>query len=104
MIVLLSDSPGVPPSATAHELFRGFSFVAPRLLDDRDSCTEYKQFENISNNFQTYVNPTCITDEYDFKQEIGKGSYSTVYLAVHKATKTEYAIKVSTNNSNCVYL
>ena len=29
-----SDSPGVPPSATAHELFRGFSYVAPGLLID----------------------------------------------------------------------
>ena len=29
-----SDSPGVPPSATAHELFRGFSYVAPGLLVD----------------------------------------------------------------------
>ncbi|KAJ8315718.1 hypothetical protein KUTeg_007868 [Tegillarca granosa] len=28
------DSPGIPPSATAHELFRGFSFVAPALLND----------------------------------------------------------------------
>lgn len=28
------DSPGVPPSATAHELFRGFSYVAPALIDD----------------------------------------------------------------------
>ena len=28
------DSPGIPPSATAHELFRGFSFVAPALLDE----------------------------------------------------------------------
>ena len=26
------DSPGIPPSATAHELFRGFSYVAPSLL------------------------------------------------------------------------
>merc|ERR1719369_1667263 len=26
------DSPGIPPSATAHELFRGFSYVAPILL------------------------------------------------------------------------
>ena len=26
-----ADSPGVPPSATAHELFRGFSYVAPAL-------------------------------------------------------------------------
>lgn len=90
-----SDSPGVPPSATAHELFRGFSFVAPGLLDDCDIYTENKQSENVTTNFPTYVNTTCITDEYDFKQEIGKGSYSTVYLAVHKATKAEYAIKVS---------
>ena len=29
-----TDSPGVPPSATAHELFRGFSYVAPTLIDD----------------------------------------------------------------------
>lgn len=28
------DSPGIPPSATAHELFRGFSFVAPALLGE----------------------------------------------------------------------
>ena len=29
-----TDSPGVPASASAYELFRGFSFVAPILLDD----------------------------------------------------------------------
>jgi len=34
--VIIVDSPGVPPSATAHELFRGFSYVAPSLLDDID--------------------------------------------------------------------
>ncbi|KAL1435947.1 hypothetical protein MTO96_010711 [Rhipicephalus appendiculatus] len=28
------DSPGVPPSANAHELFRGFSFVAPSLTEE----------------------------------------------------------------------
>ncbi|XP_058796688.1 ribosomal protein S6 kinase 2 beta isoform X2 [Phymastichus coffea] len=88
------DSPGVPPSATAHELFRGFSFVAPCLLEDSNVCIENKQCENVTNTFPIYVNPISITDEYDFKQEIGKGSYSTVYLAVHKATKAEYAIKV----------
>jgi len=33
---VITDSPGVPPSATAHELFRGFSYVAPSLLDDVD--------------------------------------------------------------------
>lgn len=30
----LIDSPGVPASANAHELFRGFSFIASCLLDD----------------------------------------------------------------------
>ena len=29
----MTDSPGVPPSATAHELFRGFSYVAPMLVE-----------------------------------------------------------------------
>lgn len=38
-VFLPSDSPGVPPSATAHELFRGFSYVAPTLLDDVDHST-----------------------------------------------------------------
>ena len=33
-LFFFSDSPGVPPSATAHELFRGFSYVAPGLLID----------------------------------------------------------------------
>uniref|UniRef100_A0A8C9K0E5 Uncharacterized protein n=1 Tax=Panthera tigris altaica TaxID=74533 RepID=A0A8C9K0E5_PANTA len=27
-VLLFSDSPGIPPSANAHQLFRGFSFVA----------------------------------------------------------------------------
>lgn len=29
-----SDSPGVPPSANAHHLFRGFSFVASSLAQE----------------------------------------------------------------------
>jgi hypothetical protein len=28
-----TDSPALPPSPTAHELFRGFSFVAPDVLE-----------------------------------------------------------------------
>uniref|UniRef100_A0A6I8S6V4 Ribosomal protein S6 kinase n=1 Tax=Xenopus tropicalis TaxID=8364 RepID=A0A6I8S6V4_XENTR len=28
------DSPGIPPSAGAHQLFRGFSFVAPVLVEE----------------------------------------------------------------------
>ncbi|KAK9304055.1 hypothetical protein QLX08_004437 [Tetragonisca angustula] len=87
-------SPGVPPSANTHELFRGFSFVAPCLLEDHLKTPEYKNCYSLSATFPTYVSPISVTDEYEFKQEIGRGSYSTVYLAVHKASKVEYAVKV----------
>lgn len=30
----MTDSPGIPPSAGAHQLFRGFSFVATGLMED----------------------------------------------------------------------
>lgn len=33
------DSPGGPVSASAREIFRGFSFIAPGLLDDTESMT-----------------------------------------------------------------
>lgn len=32
-----SDSPGIPPSANAHQLFRGFSFVAIASDDESQS-------------------------------------------------------------------
>lgn len=93
---IFSDSPGVPPSATAHELFRGFSFIAPCLLTDEDlaKSPECKTYDSISAIFPSYVNSVSITDEYEFKHEIGKGSYSVVYLAIHIASKMEYAVKV----------
>lgn len=88
------DSPGVPVSANAHELFRGFSFVAPCLLEDNATYPVTKNNDCIASTFPTYVNHNQVIEEYDFLQEIGKGSFSTVYHAVHKTTKCEYAIKV----------
>lgn len=88
------DSPGLPASANAHQLFRGFSFVAPGLLDEHSKIPELKNnYETMSNTFPAYVNLTPIRDEYELKQEIGSGSYSIVYLAIHKTTKIEYAVK-----------
>lgn len=91
---MITDSPGVPVSANAHELFRGFSFVAPCLLEDNAINPVTINNECITSTFPTYVNHNQVLDEYDFLQEIGKGSFSTVYHAVHKTTKFEYAIKV----------
>ncbi|KAI1726895.1 ribosomal protein S6 kinase 2 beta [Ditylenchus destructor] len=36
------DSPALPPSAAAHELFRGFSFIAPTIFeDDTEDASRY---------------------------------------------------------------
>jgi hypothetical protein len=36
-----SDSPAMPPSVTARELFRGFSFVAQSIYDEEVSSFDY---------------------------------------------------------------
>ena len=46
--VYFADSPGVPPSATAHELFRGFSYVAPILLDDNVNTDNHNPLDHKS--------------------------------------------------------
>ena len=33
IVYCLLDSPAIPPSANCHQLFRGFSFVSPTLLE-----------------------------------------------------------------------
>ncbi|RZF32667.1 hypothetical protein LSTR_LSTR004095 [Laodelphax striatellus] len=87
------DSPGIPPSANAHELFRGFSFIAPCLLDQEDiqelPCSRTEPVTKL-----TYVKGNAVTDEYELREEIGRGSYSVCRLCLHRSTKMEYAVKV----------
>jgi hypothetical protein len=42
-----------------------------------------------------YVKPNSVTDEYEMKNTIGEGSYSVCKLCIHRATRAEYAVKVS---------
>lgn len=84
------DSPGVPPSANAHELFRGFSFIAPALLDE----DLQRQYEPLLKAKLRCVKPNSITEEYELKDDIGVGAYSICKRCVHKSTKVEYAVKI----------
>lgn len=96
-----TDSPGVPASATAHELFRGFSFVAPVLLEE-----EMHVDENVDGNSRTRTqnsveSPMRISQvkgrslaDYEFMEELGKGSFSVVKRCVHKESNTHYAVKI----------
>uniref|UniRef100_A0A8C0V958 Ribosomal protein S6 kinase n=1 Tax=Cyanistes caeruleus TaxID=156563 RepID=A0A8C0V958_CYACU len=80
------DSPGVPPSAGAHQLFRGFSFVATGLMEDAQlSFVPWQQLHGKNVQF---------SDGYVVKEAIGVGSYSVCKRCIHKATNMEYAVKV----------
>uniref|UniRef100_UPI00398F17F9 ribosomal protein S6 kinase alpha-3 isoform X3 n=1 Tax=Pristiophorus japonicus TaxID=55135 RepID=UPI00398F17F9 len=83
------DSPGIPPSANAHQLFRGFSFVAITSEEEPQPM-------------QTAVHPVIqlhrtsiqFADNYDLKEDIGVGSYSICKRCVNRSTNMDYAVKI----------
>ncbi|NXD62244.1 KS6A2 kinase, partial [Eolophus roseicapillus] len=88
-----TDSPGVPPSANAHHLFRGFSFVASNLVQEPAQQDVHKiSVHPIVQ--QLHGNNIHFTDGYEIKEDIGIGSYSVCKRCVHKATETEFAVKI----------
>nr|XP_040229728.2 ribosomal protein S6 kinase 2 beta-like isoform X1 [Anopheles coluzzii] len=96
------DSPGGPVSASAHEIFRGFSFIAPGLLDEQPN------FANGSNmvmqqqpasrspfsNEIPGVKPVAFGDEYNLMEELGRGTFSICRMCEHRTTKKHYAVKI----------
>ncbi|NXU47326.1 KS6A2 kinase, partial [Turnix velox] len=88
-----TDSPGVPPSANAHHLFRGFSFVASNLVQEPAQQDVYKITVHPIVQ-QLHGNNIHFTDGYEIKEDIGIGSYSVCKRCVHKATETEFAVKI----------
>uniref|UniRef100_A0AAR2K9S4 Ribosomal protein S6 kinase n=1 Tax=Pygocentrus nattereri TaxID=42514 RepID=A0AAR2K9S4_PYGNA len=87
------DSPGVPPSAGAHQLFRGFSFVAPAMLEE-EGAEESVQAPPHPVVQQLHGKNIVFSDGYVLKEDIGMGSFSVCKRCIHKTTNTEYAVKV----------
>ena len=100
------DSPAVPASAATHELFRGFSYVAP-LLNEDVAENNAKNTPNPglgvgvkSAKSNRGNSPFCFgktgnfLQEYELCEEIGQGSYSVCKRCIHKTTKVEYAVKI----------
>ncbi|XP_029785407.1 ribosomal protein S6 kinase alpha-3 isoform X1 [Suricata suricatta] len=85
------DSPGIPPSANAHQLFRGFSFVAI-TSDDESQAMQTVGVHSIVQ--QLHRNSIQFTDGYEVKEDIGIGSYSVCKRCIHKATNMEFAVKI----------
>lgn len=88
------DSPSGPVSASAHEIFRGFSFVAPCLTDNGTSTA----INNNERQFQAYeipgVQPNSIHDDYQLNEILGSGTFSVCKACEHRVTKKQYAVKI----------
>uniref|UniRef100_A0A4W5RLW5 non-specific serine/threonine protein kinase n=1 Tax=Hucho hucho TaxID=62062 RepID=A0A4W5RLW5_9TELE len=76
-----TDSPGIPPSANTHQLFRGFSFVATNLDQEQGPL-------------QLHGTKIHFTDGYEMKEDVGLGAYSVCKRCIHKITSVEYAVKI----------
>ncbi|XP_067867545.1 ribosomal protein S6 kinase alpha-1 isoform X2 [Heterodontus francisci] len=87
------DSPGVPPSASAHKLFRGFSFVATGIEEEEVKAVHSKLVIHPVLQ-QLHGNNMNFTDGYELKEDIGVGSYSVCKRCIHKTTNMEYAVKI----------
>ncbi|XP_024250432.2 ribosomal protein S6 kinase alpha-3-like isoform X2 [Oncorhynchus tshawytscha] len=85
------DSPGCPPSANAHQLFRGFSFVA---ISKEESQPQQTPSMNMTSIQQLHRNAAPFSDVYDVKEDIGVGSYSICKRCVQKSNSMEYAVKI----------
>merc|ERR1719403_433888 len=113
------DSPAVPASATTHELFRGFSYVAPLLNEDSATTPLPPASGPPSSQVappQQHNTPNCLSSglksaksktspfifgktgsfaqEYELLEEIGQGSYSVCRRCIHRSTRAEYAVKI----------
>jgi len=99
------DSPAIPASAATHELFRGFSYVAPLLIENVKigstlnktpvpALVVPKPISARRPSPQVRIGRSKLSDEYDVMEVIGEGSYSVCKRCVHKTTKVEYAVKM----------
>uniref|UniRef100_A0A8C4FE95 non-specific serine/threonine protein kinase n=1 Tax=Dicentrarchus labrax TaxID=13489 RepID=A0A8C4FE95_DICLA len=73
-----TDSPGIPPSANTHQLFRGFSFVATNQSQE-----------------PTHLRgDVAFSDVYELKEEVGQTATSVCKRCLHRVTAVEYSVKV----------
>lgn len=119
---LTQESPGVPASANARELFRGFSFVAPTLAMQCDELANTsntsKSIRSVDKNNNVLVNPSSallpdptttnastdkhsvnhaaniLLKDYEFKEQIASGAFSTCRKAIKKSDGKLYACKI----------
>ncbi|KAI6234436.1 Ribosomal protein S6 kinase [Aphelenchoides fujianensis] len=106
------DSPAHPASAAAHELFRGFSFVAAGVNQNasfEDSgislhSPQKKTKPALSSKLvaASSTMKRSFLEDYELKEEIGKGSFSTCRRCVCRKTGEEFAVKYRISAKDCL--
>lgn len=92
-----TDSPGIPPSANTHQLFRGFSFVATNQSQEESvnivapSCHEVTNGNPITPHLRGDV---AFGDVYEMKEEIAQTAMSVCKRCLHRVTAVEYSVKI----------
>uniref|UniRef100_A0A4W6CIS3 Ribosomal protein S6 kinase n=1 Tax=Lates calcarifer TaxID=8187 RepID=A0A4W6CIS3_LATCA len=83
-----TDSPGIPPSANTHQLFRGFSFVATNQNQEPSVAT-------VAPSRQEHLRgDVAFTDVYELKEEVGQTATSVRRRCLHRVTAVEYSVKI----------
>ncbi|KAK0144283.1 Ribosomal protein S6 kinase alpha-2 [Merluccius polli] len=90
-----TDSPGIPPSANTHQLFRGFSFVATDQSQEPSVSTgTASQQEANNNNTVIQHSDSLFSDVYELKDEGGQTAPSVYRRCLHRLTGVEYSVKI----------
>ncbi|KIH52258.1 hypothetical protein ANCDUO_17642, partial [Ancylostoma duodenale] len=85
------DSPAVPPSAAAHELFRGFSFVSPAVVEEKKDEKKVRTIPTAKTH--------SITDDYILK-EVSTGGRGLLIMFCLKCMMKAHIAR-SGNDSIC---
>ncbi|XP_034535921.1 ribosomal protein S6 kinase alpha-2-like isoform X2 [Notolabrus celidotus] len=92
-----TDSPGIPPSANTHQLFRGFSFVAQNQNPESSVATvapSRQELSNISPIAEHIRGDVAFNDVYELKEEVGQTMTSVCKRCLHRVTAVEYSVKI----------
>ncbi|KAM7015642.1 ribosomal protein S6 kinase alpha-2 [Tautogolabrus adspersus] len=92
-----TDSPGIPPSANTHQLFRGFSFVAQNQNPESSVATvaaTRQELSSINPIAQRLRGDVAFSDVYELKEEVGQTVTSVCKRCLHRVTAVEYSVKI----------
>uniref|UniRef100_A0A8C6LJZ6 Ribosomal protein S6 kinase n=1 Tax=Nothobranchius furzeri TaxID=105023 RepID=A0A8C6LJZ6_NOTFU len=84
-----TDSPGIPPSANTHQLFRGFSFVATNQTNQEASVAP------VAPSHQEHIRgDVAFKDVYELKEEVERTGAFVRRRCHHRVTAVEYSVKI----------